>query len=961
MRNNIFHKLMLLILLLWLKATAIILVAATKGAAPQCIDKERNALLDFKSYIDQDPYDLLSTWAVDEETTKDCCKWGGVTCNSRTGHVTSLDLSSGDLEGKISPSLFNLSYLSHLDLQGNSFNGTTPMLNGSMTKLRYLDLSINSFSGVIPMFIGSMSRLRYLDLSTNFFNGSIPVFIGSMTRLRYLDLSYNSFSGSIPPDLGSLKNLHFLSLNSLSNCTIENIDWLFHHSHLHHLELDGISLAKANHWVNVILSLQRLSYLSLGGCDLWQVMHPYSPSVSYTSSSIISLYLGNNSLNSSTYHWLFPLTSNRLVDLDLSGNKLGVIPKYFGNFCNLTILSFDNNSMSVNLPDFLNNLSGCTSVTLQELDASSGKFTGSLSDNIQKFSSLEYLSISHNQLNGSISEKVWQLPKLETLDVSSNSLSGAISKSIGTSNIVNVNLSNNSLKGVPSEAYMSNLSSVEQIDLSSCMLGPSFPKWIQKLKSLNYLDIANTNISDTIPVEFWTLWPSQLTHLNLSSNNITGEVTNLSSNFNPNVMSRIDLSSNNFYGSIPYVPSTLEWLDLSRNKLSGGIFFLCEVVDGHLSFLDLSDNSLAGQIPDCLWNFKALKVLNLGQNKLSGRLPASIGYLTNLEVLYLYNNNFFGELPPSLNNCTKLFFLQLQGNKFSGHMPVWIGENLSELYALNLASNNFFGTIPLQLCQLAHLRILDLSKNNLYGTIPLCLNNLTAMVQEGLPPHENVQRFIHEHMYVDHAFIKWKGYLREFNNNLRLLKYIDLSCNNLTGKIPYGLTDLHELIALNLSTNTLLGEIPPKIGEMRNLQILDLSRNKFSGGIPPSMSHMTSLDYMDVSYNNLSGRIPSGTQLQTFEPTRYTGNTGLCGPPLTKYCPGDKELEVAPLVYGSEGEGEDDIQIWFYIGGGTGFATGFWIACVALLVNPRGRKAFFHFLDISKDWVCVKLMMLIAK
>ncbi|MFS7916215.1 putative non-specific serine/threonine protein kinase [Helianthus anomalus] len=76
-----------------------------------------------------------------------------------------------------------------------------------------------------------MSRLRYLDLSTNFFNGSIPVFIGSMTRLRYLDLSYNSFSGSIPPELGSLKNLHFLLLNSLSNCTTENIDWLFHHSH----------------------------------------------------------------------------------------------------------------------------------------------------------------------------------------------------------------------------------------------------------------------------------------------------------------------------------------------------------------------------------------------------------------------------------------------------------------------------------------------------------------------------------------------------------------------------------------------------------------------------------------------------------------------------------------------------------------------------------------------------------
>ncbi|KAJ0616997.1 putative neprosin activation peptide, leucine-rich repeat domain superfamily [Helianthus annuus] len=107
----------------------------------------------------------------------------------------------------------------------------------------------------------------------------------------------------------------------------------------------------------------------------------------------------------------------------------------------------------------------------------------------------------------------------------------------------------------------------------------------------------------------------------------------------------------------------------------------------------------------------------------------------------------------------------------------------------------------------------------------------------------------------------------------------------------------------------------------------------------------------DPDIDNESGRIPSGTQLQTFEPTRYTGNTGLCGPPLAKYCPRDKELEVAPFVYGSEGEGEDDIRIWFYFGGGTGFETGFWIACGALLVNRRGRKAFSRFLDISKDWV----------
>ncbi|CAH1452703.1 unnamed protein product [Lactuca virosa] len=794
------------------------------GDMNKCLEKERDALLQFKANL-HDPDGRLSTWGTEED---DCCNWIGVRCHSQTGHhVTELDISDYNIGGEISYSLVNLTYLNHLDLSGNSFHGT------------------------IPTFIGSLTQLMHLGLSRNSFNGTIPRSIGSLTELRYLDLSYNSVYGIIPSEFGNLTKLHMLYLRDLGSCRVENVEWLVHLSHLQQLEMDGISLAKENHWVDVILSLQKLTHLSLLGCELSHVMYPYSSFLN-SSSSISFLYLGNNNLTSSMFHWLSPLTSDKLRHLDISRNMLDGIPKYLGNLCSLEHFEFHNNSAVVSFPDFLNNLSGCTLCTLAELEASHSHFTGPLSDMIEKFSSLERLSLSSNQLNGTINEKLFELP-----------------------NLLDIDLSQNSFEGGHSLDHMSNLSYVEYLNVSSAKLGPYFPKWIQTLKNLTRLDIANTRISDTIPLGFWDMWPSQLQYLNLSSNNISGKIPDLSSNFDYN--SVIDLRSNNFSGLIPNVSSTVQSLNLSKNKFYGGIFFLCQIEDGYLRFLDLSDNFLTGQLPDCLWHFKKLKVLNLGNNNLSGRLPLAVGCLIKLEALYLYRNNFSGELPLSLKNCTSLTSLNLGANKFSGNVPVWIGENLWGLYVLILSSNNFFGTIPLQLCQLPNLHILDLSRNHLHGTIPSCLNNLTSMVQGGFLATQighffySISHFWHgSTSYFDHAVIEWQGAER---------------------------------------------------------------------------------------------RIPSSTQLQSFEPSRYDGNPRLCGPPINKKCHGDEELEEPPVVVGrNEGdeEGVDEVWGWFYIGVGTGFATGFWIACGVLLLNRRWRHAFSLFFDGFKDWVYVKVVVFVA-
>ncbi|GKE40229.1 leucine-rich repeat domain, L domain-like protein [Tanacetum coccineum] len=111
---------------------------------------------------------------------------------------------------------------------------------------------------------------------------------------------------------------------------------------------------------------------------------------------------------------------------------------------------------------------------------------------------------------------------------------------------------------------------------------------------------------------------------------------------------------------------------------------------------------------------------------------------------------------------------------------------------------------------------------------------------------------------------------------------------------------------------------------MAELLTLNLSRNMFLGEMPSSMSDMHSLNDLDVSFNNLSGRVPSSTQLQSFEHRRFTGNAGLCGLPTTKKCPEDEYLGVPHVVKsGSDVYSTDELQRWFYVGGATGFSTGF--------------------------------------
>ncbi|KAJ7950778.1 Leucine-rich repeat receptor protein kinase, partial [Quillaja saponaria] len=938
-----------------------------------CIESERETLLKIKGdLIDKAGY--LSSWGS-EDNKRECCTWRGIRCNKQTGHIEVLNLNVTDfsklehipLRGKISRSLIELKYLKVLNLGWNDFSDQ-------------LDIS---------EFIGFLSpNIIYLDLSFSLFGGPFPSQVGNLSALQYLNIDENFFQNA--------KNLE--SFSRLSSLKI--------------LDLSFSNLSEAN--LCVLKELPSLKGLSLRDCGIQDVSLISSLScVNNTSSSLLErLDLSGNGFSSLIYKWLFNIGKS-LMHLDLSGNQLqGAIPKSMGNLCSLRHIFLDGNKISGKFDELFGNLSGCMQNFLEHLSLSFNQLSGTFSDNISEFSSLNILDLSENLLVGSLPNIASFFPSLTKLNLDGNQFTGIPGNSFsGLFHLDTLSIADNSFKGILTETHLSDLFRLKELYLSrnsqlslrinsdsvppfqlnllqlqSVKLGPKFPNWIKLQRNLTFLDMSNAEIPNTIPTWVWNTFP-RLTFFNLSHNRISGKLPPDLSTISFESI-EIDLSFNNLEGPLPLFPFNLTYLDLSKNRFSGPLSILSKITPS-ISCIDLSDNMLSGNIPQI--QCQSLFMLNLANNKLSGKIPnwlmqnwgfnslilannslsgeipSTVGNLSNLQVLDLRNNNLSGELPSSLQKCKALESLDLGDNKLFGEIPSWIGEML-HLKFLILRSNGFYGRIPLQICQLTDIKILDISINNISGIIPECFSNFSMMALQtnlrdlNFSLSSPIYFFQGRPWCLGEVTVFSEGRQHGYGRSTReLLRVIDLSSNKLTGNIPSQFTNFSALVALNLSQNCLNGTIPLKIGMLKELMSLDLSRNYLSGDIPSSVVNLTFLNHLDLSYNNFSGKIPSSTQLQSFNASKFIGNPFLCGLPLQLKCPGEKSFDQSQPTNnsgaGTVHEDEDEFEKWFYTGMGIGFAVGFWAICGSLILKHSWRHAYFRLMLNIKDWIYVMIVV----
>ena len=242
---------------------------------------------------------------------------------------------------------------------------------------------------------------------------------------------------------------------------------------------------------------------------------------------------------------------------------------------------------------------------------------------------------------------------------------------------------------------------------------------------------------------------------------------------------------------------------------------------------------------------------------------------TSLHFLDLSDNHFSGNVQ-SLSDLRSLEYLSLSNNVFLNPITFSSFFNLSSLKFL-LSDNNkiAFETDSHSRVPTFQLRIFRLSKcsfNGLNTTLPTFLhyqydlreidlshNNLSGKLPTWLL--ENNTRLevliLRNNSFTGILLVPYEHYLHPN------IKEIDISSNYLQGPIPtnFGLI-FPNLESLYLSNNAFEGSIPSSFGNLVSLWGLDLSKNNLSGTMP---LHFTmgcySLYFLKLSYNNFNGQI----------------------------------------------------------------------------------------------------------
>ncbi|KAJ8428478.1 hypothetical protein Cgig2_029931 [Carnegiea gigantea] len=362
------------------------------------------------------------------------------------------------------------------------------------------------------------------------------------------------------------------------------------------------------------------------------------------------------------------------------------------------------------------------------------------------------ISLPSSSIFGTLPPSIVHLSNLQTLSLQSNHISGSIPTLSNMTHLKEVVLNNNHFTHLDSSFCFFNLPSLETFIIDNNPLDPwILPEGLSGLTSLREFHASNANLVGPIP---------------------------------------------NIFHSLP----NLQDLKISYNSLTGPL-----------------PPSFAGSRIQTLW-------INNQKQGLSGSLDV-LGYMPNLAQVWAQGNAFVGRIP-NLSNCTALFDLQLGDNRLYGTLPPSI-FSLPNLLNVSLRNNMFQGPIPIFSSQV---------KVTLGSTHTFC------SVVSGTPCDAQVTALLtiaDAFNYPPELAQSWLGsdpcdnWVGVTCDSLRVkVIVLNFARKNLTGFISPAFANLTSLTSIILNDNSLIGAIPDNLTSLKMLQKLDVSNNNLTGKVP---------------------------------------------------------------------------------------------------------------------------------
>ncbi|KAG4192694.1 hypothetical protein ERO13_A07G169900v2 [Gossypium hirsutum] len=179
--------------------------------------------------------------------------------------------------------------------------------------------------------------------------------------------------------------------------------------------------------------------------------------------------------------------------------------------------------------------------------------------------------------------------------------------------------------------------------------------------------------------------------------------------------------------------------------------------------------------------------------------------------------------------------------------------HIQELRMLNL---NLTGKLAPKLGQLSNLTVLNFMWNhNITGSIPKEIGNIKSLKflllsgNQLTGPLADKLGFLPNFLMFQVDLNQITGSLPKSFVNLISCKHFHMNNNSISGQIPSELSSMPALIHFLLDNNNLMGNLPPEFSQMPKLRILQLDNNNFGGTeIPASYGNMSNLVKLSASF-----------------------------------------------------------------------------------------------------------------